>query len=75
MAYHDPKSTSVDEFWSVQGVTEFRQAERATFVEKFQEQQEKIQRLDHYCNQTIAEIRASLDGSQEFDSQEEVVST
>ena len=65
MAYHDPKSTSVDEFWSVQGLTEFRQAESAQLVEKFQEQQEKIQRLDEYCNQTIAEIRASLEGSQE----------
>jgi hypothetical protein len=76
MAYFDPKSTSVDEFWSVQGLTEFRQAESAQLVEKFQEQQEKIQRLDEYCNQTIAEIRASLEGSKEFDkSQEEVVST
>jgi hypothetical protein len=76
MAYHDPKSTSVDEFWSVQGLTEFRQAESAALVEKFQEQQEKIQRLDEYYNQTIAEIRASLDGSQEFEgSQGEVVST
>jgi hypothetical protein len=76
MAYHDPKSTSVDEFWSVRGLTEFRQAESAELVEKFQEQREKIQRLDEYCNQTIAEIRASLDGSRELEgSQEEVVST
>ena len=74
MAYHDPKSTSVDEFWSVQGLTEFRQAESAALVEKFQEQQEKVQRLDEYCNQTIAEIRASLEGSQELGgSQEEAV--
>jgi hypothetical protein len=62
MEYHDPKSTSVDELLSL--------------LTEFEEQQEKIQRLDAYYNQTISEIRASLDGSQEFDrSQEEAVST
>jgi hypothetical protein len=65
MAYHDPKSTSGDELWSE--LAEFDQAGGATHAGKFQEQQEKIQRLDEYCNQAIAEIRASLDGSQEFE--------
>jgi len=73
MAYRDP--TSVDEFWSVQALIEFHQAESAKLVEKFQEQREKVQRLDEYCNQTIAEIRASLEGSQELGgSQGEAVS-
>jgi hypothetical protein len=65
MAYHDLKPTSVDELWSE--LAEFDQAESAAHAGKFQEQQEKIQRLDEYCNQAIAEIRASLDGSQEFE--------
>jgi hypothetical protein len=58
----------VDELWSsLQELAEFDQVESATRVGKFQEQREKIQRLDEYYNQTIAELRASLDGSQEGD--------
>jgi hypothetical protein len=56
----------VDELWSsLRELTEFDQAGGATRVEKFREQREKIQRLDQYYNQTIAELRASLDGPQE----------
>jgi hypothetical protein len=56
----------VDELWSsLRELTEFDQAGSATRVEKFQEQREKIQRLDAYYNQTIAELRASLDGPPE----------
>jgi hypothetical protein len=58
----------VDELWSsLRELTEFDQAESATRVGKFREQREKIQRLDEYYNQTIAELRASLDGPQEGD--------
>jgi hypothetical protein len=66
MEFRDPKSTSVEELWSSrQELTEFDQAESATRVGKFQEQREKIHRLDQYYNQTIAELRASIDGPQE----------
>jgi ABC-type Fe3+-hydroxamate transport system substrate-binding protein len=67
MESHDPKSMSVDELWSLQELAEFGQTESVTRVGQFQEQREKIQRLDEYYNQTIAEIRASLDGSQDGD--------
>jgi hypothetical protein len=67
MESRDPKSTSVEELWSsLQELTEFDQAaESAARVGKLQEQREKIQRLDAYYDQTIAELRASLDGPPE----------
>jgi hypothetical protein len=66
MESRGPKSTSVEELWSsLQELTEFNQIESATRVGKFREQREKVQRLDQYYNQTIAELRASLDGPQD----------
>jgi hypothetical protein len=53
-----------DDLWSsLQELSEFDQAGSATHAGKFREQREKIQRLDAYCNQAIAELRASLDDS------------
>jgi hypothetical protein len=65
MVFHDPKSTSVDDFQSVQDLAGIDQVEVATRASKLQQQRERIQRLDAYYGQTIAEIRASLDSHQE----------
>ncbi len=65
MAFRDPKSTFVDDLRSIQDLTGIDQAEAAMRAGELQKQRERIQRLDEYYNQTIAEIRASLDPPQE----------
>ncbi len=65
MAFRDPKSTSVDDLQSIQDLAGIDRAQAATRASELQKQQERIQRLDEYYNQTIAEIRASLDPRQE----------
>jgi hypothetical protein len=57
----DLKSMSVDELWSFQELATSGRADIATLVAKFRAQQERVDRLDDYCNQTVAEISASLD--------------
>jgi hypothetical protein len=60
----DLKSISVDELWSFQELAISGRADIATLVAKFRAQQERVDRLDDYCNQTVAEISASLDQTQ-----------
>jgi len=57
----DLKSMSVDELWSFQELATSGRADIATLVANFRAQQERVDRLDDYCNQTVAEISASLD--------------
>jgi hypothetical protein len=59
----DLKLMSVDELWSFQELATSG-ADIATLVAKFRAQQERVHRLDDYCNQTVAEISASLDRTQ-----------
>jgi hypothetical protein len=54
----------VDELWSFQELATSGRADIVTLVAKFRAQQERVHRLDDYCNQTVAEIRASLDRTQ-----------
>jgi hypothetical protein len=61
---HDLKSMFVDQLCSLQEVATSGRADIATLVAKFRAQQERVHRLDDYCNQTVAEIRASLDRTQ-----------
>ena len=54
----DLKSMSVDELWPLEG------SDRTTAVARADDlrtQQERIQRLNEYCNRVTAELRASLD--------------
>jgi hypothetical protein len=60
----DLKLTSVDELWSFQELATSGRADIATLVAKFRAQEERVHRLDDYCNQTVAEISASLDRTQ-----------
>jgi hypothetical protein len=60
----DLKSVSVDELWSLQELATSGRADITTLVAKFRAQQQRVHRLDDYCNQTVAEISASLDRTQ-----------
>jgi hypothetical protein len=60
----DLKSMSVDELWSLQELATSGRADITTLVAKFRAQQQRVLRLDDYCNQTVAEISASLDRTQ-----------
>ena len=57
----DLKSVPVDELWSLQELAASGRADTATLVAEFRAQQQRVHRLDDYCNQTVAEISASLD--------------
>jgi hypothetical protein len=56
MVRHDHTSMSVD---ASDG------AESATQIDKLRAQLRSSQRLNEYCDQTVAEIRASLDRTQD----------
>jgi hypothetical protein len=53
----DLKSISVDEHWLLNASD---RTESATLIEKLHVQKQKIERLNEFCNQVVAEIRASL---------------
>jgi hypothetical protein len=53
----DLKSISVDEHWLLNASD---RTESATLIEKLHVQKQKIERLNEFCNQAVAEIRASL---------------
>jgi hypothetical protein len=61
MVRHDLRSMSVGELASPQVASD--QAEAATHMDKLRAQLRSSQRLDEYYNQAVAEIRASLDGT------------
>jgi hypothetical protein len=63
MVRHDLRSMSVGELASLQELVASDQAEAAMHVDKFRAQLRSSQRLNEYCNQAAAEIRASLDGT------------
>jgi len=65
MVRHDLKSMSVDELRSLHDLVATDTAESATQTEKFRAQLQSSQRLNEYCNQAVAEIRASLDRTQD----------
>jgi hypothetical protein len=56
MVRHDHKSMSVDAS---------DRTESATRIDKLHAQLQSSQRLSEYCDQTVAEIRASLDRTQD----------
>jgi hypothetical protein len=62
---YDLKSMSADELWSLQELAASGRSDTATLVAKFRAQRQRVQRLNEYCNQTVAEISASLDRSQD----------
>ena len=61
----DLKSMPVDELWSLQELAPPIEKSLQDSSVKYRAQQQRIQRLDEYFNQTVAEIRASLDQTQD----------
>jgi hypothetical protein len=61
MKSHEIKSLSVEEPSSLQELAAPDGAEAATRGDEFDAQWQKIQRLNEYCDEAVAEIRASLD--------------
>jgi type II secretory pathway component PulL len=60
----DPKSMPVDELWSLQELADAdREKSSESLASKLRAQQQRTERLDAYFNQTVAEIRASLERS------------
>lgn len=64
MEHHDLESMSDDEPWSLQELVASDQGESATQQDKLREQMQRFQQLNEYCDQAVAEIRASLEGTQ-----------
>jgi hypothetical protein len=61
----DPQSRPVNELWSLQELADAdREESSESLVSKLRAQQQRTQRLDEYFNQTVAEIRASLNRSE-----------
>ena len=61
MVRHDPKSTPVDELWCLEELAGDNPYELAARTDKLRAHLQISQRLNEYCNQAVAEIRASLD--------------
>lgn len=57
----DLETTSVLEPWPVDERTLFEPAEPATHDDEFIAQQQRIDRLNEYYNDVVAELRALLD--------------
>jgi len=61
MNRHDLKSMS----WSVDEFVAFNRVQAATHMVEFWAQEQRLKRLNEYCNKAVAEIRASLDRTQD----------
>jgi hypothetical protein len=60
-AMRDLKPVPADELWSLHELP-ITAAGSATIGADFLAQRESVNRLDGYCNQTVVEIRPSLEG-------------
>jgi type II secretory pathway component PulL len=61
----DPQSMPVNELWSLQELADAdREESSESLASKLRAQQQRTERLDRYFNQTVAEIRASLERSE-----------
>jgi hypothetical protein len=64
MKHHDIKSVSAEQLWSLPETTASDQAEFATLAASLRAQRQRFQQLNEFCDRAIAEIRASLEPSQ-----------
>jgi hypothetical protein len=65
MVRHDPKSSAVDDLWSLHEQATFDSADPATLTDRLDAQRERFERLNEYYNQVVVEIRASLDRTED----------
>jgi hypothetical protein len=64
MNRHDLESMSAERRWSVHEFVAFNRVQAATHMVEFWAQEQRLKRLNEYCDKTVAEIRASLDRTQ-----------
>jgi hypothetical protein len=64
MERHDPRSMSAERLWSFQESVASDQAGSATSAGSLGAQLQKSRQLNEYCDRAVAEIRASLERSQ-----------
>jgi hypothetical protein len=64
MERHDPRSMSAEQLWSFQESVASDRAESATSAGSLGAQLQKSRQLNEYCDRAVAEIRASLERSQ-----------
>jgi hypothetical protein len=64
MKHQDIKSVSAEQLWSFPERTASDQAESATLVANLRAQRQRFQQLNEFCDRAIAEIRASLEPSE-----------
>ena len=65
MNRHDPKSMSAELPWSVDEFVAFNRVRAATHMVEFWAQEQRLKQLNDYCDRAVAEIRASLDRTQD----------
>ena len=65
MNRHDPKSMSAELPWSVDEFVAFNRVQAATHIVEFWAQEQRLKQLNDYCDRAVAEIRASLDRTQD----------
>ena len=65
MNRHDLKSMSAELPWPVHEFVAFNRVQAATHMVEFWAQEQRLKRLDEYCDKVVAEIRASLDQTQD----------
>jgi hypothetical protein len=65
MVRHDPKSSAVDELWSLHEQVTSDRGDHSTLGERLEAQRERFERLNEYYNQVVVEIRASLDRTED----------
>ena len=61
----DLKSMSVELPWSVDELVALNRVKAATHMVEFWAQELRLKQLNDYCDKTVAEIRASLDRTQD----------
>jgi len=61
MNRHDLKSMSAEVSWSVDEFVAFNRVQAATHMVGFWAQEQRLKKLNEYCDKAVAEIRASLD--------------
>ena len=64
MKRHDLKSMSAELPWSVHEFVAFNRMQAATHMVEFWAQEQRLKQLNEYCDKAVAEIRASLDRTQ-----------
>jgi hypothetical protein len=64
MNRHDLKAMSAEPPWSVHEFVAFNRVQAATHMVEFWAQEQRLKRLNEYCDKAVTEIRASLDRTQ-----------